>query len=100
MHAAAITVIVAGVPGMLGWWILPHAHRFADVRPFLILVILAWAACWLAPLTRGRTIFVAAALHLPLALDARRGRRHRRLLGRAGAVASRAHDVQPERAHR
>ena len=64
MHSAAVTVIVVGVPGALGWWLLPHAHRFADVRPFLILVILAWAACWLAPRTRGRTIFVAAALLL------------------------------------
>src|SRR5260221_14294285 len=27
-HPAAITMIVAGVPGAVGWWILPHAHRF------------------------------------------------------------------------
>ncbi len=64
MHTAAVTVIVVGVPGAIGWWLLPHAHRFADVRPFLILVILAWAACWLAPRTRGRAIFVAVALLL------------------------------------
>jgi hypothetical protein len=62
MHTAAVTVIVVGVPGAIGWWLLPHAHRFADVRPFLILVILAWAACWLAPRTRGRSVFVAVAL--------------------------------------
>jgi hypothetical protein len=62
VHPAAVTVVVASVPGMFGWWILPHAHRFADVRPFLILVFIAWTVCWLAPLTRGRTIFVAAAL--------------------------------------
>jgi hypothetical protein len=61
-HAAAVTLIVAGVPGTIGWWLLPGAHRFADVRPFLILTIVAWAACWLVPRTRGRTIFVAAAL--------------------------------------
>ena len=61
-HAAAVTLIVAGVPGTIGWWLLPGAHRFADVRPFLILTIVAWGACWLVPRTRGRTIFVAAAL--------------------------------------
>ena len=61
-HPAAVTLIVAGVPGTIGWWLLPHAHRFADVRPFLILTIVAWAAFWLVPRTRGRTIFVAAAL--------------------------------------
>ena len=64
LHAAAVTLIVAGVPGAIGWWILPHAHRFGDIRPFLVLTILAWAACWIAPRTRGRTIFVAAALLL------------------------------------
>ena len=64
MHTAAVTVIVVGVPGAIGWWILPHAHRFADVRPFLILVIAAWGLCWLAPRTRGRTIFVAGVLLL------------------------------------
>ncbi|MDQ1509023.1 MAG: hypothetical protein QOG50_867 [Actinomycetota bacterium] len=61
-HPAAVTLIVAGVPGALGWWILPHAHRFADVRPFLILTIVVWAAMWFIPRTRGRTIFVGAAL--------------------------------------
>jgi hypothetical protein len=61
-HPAAVTLIVAGVPGAFGWWLLPHAHRFADVRPFLVLTILGWAACWIAPRTRGRTIFVGAAL--------------------------------------
>ncbi|HTK15751.1 MAG TPA: hypothetical protein VL769_05110 [Acidimicrobiia bacterium] len=59
-HPAAITLVVAGVPGALGWWILPHAHRFADIRPFLILTIVVWAACFFVPRTRGRTIFVAA----------------------------------------
>ena len=29
-HPAAVTMIVAGVPGAVGWWLLPHAHRFAD----------------------------------------------------------------------
>jgi hypothetical protein len=61
IHPAAVTLIVAGVPGAIGWWLLPHAHRFADVRPFIILTILAWAACWLAPRTRGRTCSSAGA---------------------------------------
>jgi hypothetical protein len=47
---------------VFGWWLLPNAERFADVRPFLVLTILGWAACWIAPRTRGRTIFVGAAL--------------------------------------
>jgi hypothetical protein len=64
IHPAAVTLIVAGVPGAIGWWLLPHAHRFADVRPFIILTILAWAACWVAPRTRGRTVFVGAVLLL------------------------------------
>ena len=34
----------------------------------------------------------------PVALDDRRGRGHRRVLGRADPVPARAHDVQPERA--
>src|SRR3954466_13839079 len=63
-HPAAVTMIVAGVPGAVGWWLLPPAHRFADVRPFIILTILAWAACWLAPRTRGRTVFVGVVLLL------------------------------------
>lgn len=61
-HPAAVTLVVVGVPGAIGWWILPHAHRFADIRPFLILVIVVWAAFFIAPRTRGRSIFIAAAL--------------------------------------
>ncbi len=64
LHPAAVTLIVAGVPGAVGWWILPHAHRFADIRPFLILTIVLWVACFIVPRTRGRTIFVAAVLLL------------------------------------
>ena len=64
IHPAAVTLIVAGVPGAIGWWLLPHAHRFADVRPFIILTILAWTGCWLAPRTRGRTVFVGVVLLL------------------------------------
>jgi len=63
-HPAAVTLIVAGVPGAIGWWLLPHAHRFGDIRPFLILTILVWGAMWFIPRTRGRTIFVGAALHI------------------------------------
>jgi hypothetical protein len=63
-HPAAVTLIVAGVPGAVGWWLLPHAHRFADIRPFLILTIVLWAACFVVPRTRGRTIFVGVVLLL------------------------------------
>ncbi len=63
-HPAAVTLIVVGVPGVFGWWLLPNAHKFADIRPFLILTILGWVVCFVAPRTRGRTIFVGAALLL------------------------------------
>lgn len=63
-NPAAVTMIVVGVPGAIGWWLLPHAHRFGDIRPFIILTILAWGVCFIAPRTRGRTIFVAAVLLL------------------------------------
>ncbi len=58
LNAAGITAVVIGVPGALGWWLLPGAHKFGDVRPFLVLTILAFALCWVAPLTRGRVIFI------------------------------------------
>jgi hypothetical protein len=64
LHPAAVTLIVTGVPGAVGWWILPGADSFGDVRPFLILTILLWAACFIVPRTSGRTIFVGAALLL------------------------------------
>jgi hypothetical protein len=60
-HPAAVTAIVLGVPGALGWWLLPGAHSFGDIRPFLVLTILAWVIAFVAPRTRGRTIFVGAA---------------------------------------
>jgi hypothetical protein len=63
-NPAAVTLIVVGVPGAIGWWLLPHANKFGDIRPFLILTILGWVVCFLAPRTRGRTIFVGAALLL------------------------------------
>jgi hypothetical protein len=64
IHPAAVTLVVAAVPGAVGWWLLPGADRFADVRPFLVLTLLGWTACWIAPRTRGRTVFVGAALLL------------------------------------
>jgi hypothetical protein len=64
VHPAAITMIVIGVFGALGWWWLPKAQRFADVRPFLLLAIAAYALCFVAPRTRGRGIFVALILLL------------------------------------
>ncbi len=60
-HPAGITAIALGIPGALGWWLLPGAHSFGDVRPFLVLTILAWAVAFVAPRTRGRAIFVGAA---------------------------------------
>ena len=47
--------------GRSGWLLLPGAHSFGDIRPFLVLTILAWLAAFVVPRTRGRTIFVAAA---------------------------------------
>jgi hypothetical protein len=41
--------------------LLPDAHDFGDIRPFLVLTILAWLLAFVAPRTQGRTIFVAAA---------------------------------------
>jgi hypothetical protein len=64
IHPAAVTLIVTGIPGAIGWWILPGANSFGDVRGFLILTILLWAVCFVVPRTRGRTIFVGAALIL------------------------------------
>src|SRR5262249_38979774 len=37
-------------------------QRFADIRPFLILTIVGLGLCWIAPLTRGKAIFVGVAL--------------------------------------
>ncbi len=60
-HPAGIAAIALGVPGALGWWLLPGAHSFGDVRPFLVLTIAAWLVAFVVPRSRGRTIFVAAA---------------------------------------
>jgi len=64
VYPAAITMIVIGIFGALGWWWLPHAHRFADVRPFLLLAIGAYALCFVAPRVGGRGIFLALVLLL------------------------------------
>jgi hypothetical protein len=63
-HPAAITLVVIGIFGTFAWWLLPHAQRFADVRPFLILTIVAYLGCFVAPRIRGRAIFVALVLLL------------------------------------
>jgi hypothetical protein len=60
-HGAGVSAIVLGIPGALGWLLLPGAHSFGDIRPFLVLTILAWLAAFVVPRTQGRTIFVAAA---------------------------------------
>ena len=77
-HAAAVTLIAAGIPGALAWWILPHAHRFADIRPFLILTILAWGACWLAPRTSSCGSGCSAKPRAPTRTPLRRSRRRPR----------------------
>ena len=60
-HPAGVTAIVAGIPGVFGWWLLPHAHRFADIRPFLILTIVAWLACFVVRQFGNRPIFLGLA---------------------------------------
>jgi hypothetical protein len=60
-HAAGVSAIVLGIPGTLGWLLLPGAHRYADIRPFILLTIAAWILAFVLPRTRGRTIFIAAA---------------------------------------
>jgi hypothetical protein len=64
VHPAAVAMIAAGVIGAMGWWWLPRAGEFDDVRPFLVLTIAALVICWAAPLTRGRPLFVGLALAL------------------------------------
>jgi hypothetical protein len=59
-HAAGVSAVVLGIPGALGWLLLPGAHDLGDIRPFLVLTILAWLLAFVAPRTQGRTIFVAA----------------------------------------
>jgi hypothetical protein len=62
LKPAGITAVVIGLPAALGWWLLPGARDIGDVRPFLILTIVAMALAFIAPSTRGRAIFVAVAL--------------------------------------
>ncbi len=60
-HPAGVTAVVLGIPGALGWGLLPGARSFGDIRPFLVLTIMGWLVAFALPRTRGRTIFVAAA---------------------------------------
>ena len=60
-HAAGVSAIVLGIPGALGWAVLPGAHTIGDVRPFLVLTIGLWIVAFVAPRIGGRTIFIAAA---------------------------------------
>jgi hypothetical protein len=62
VRPAGITAIVVGILGALGWWWLPGATSMADVRPFLILTIVAMAAAFVVPRSRGRGIFVVIVL--------------------------------------
>ena len=61
VHAAGVTAIVLGIPGAFGWGFLPGARSFDDVRPFLVLTIAGWVVAFVAPRTRGRTVFVGVA---------------------------------------
>jgi hypothetical protein len=61
LRPAGVALIVVGVPGALGWWFLPEADRFGDVRPFLVSTIAGMVICWLVPRTRGRAVFVGVA---------------------------------------
>jgi hypothetical protein len=58
VHPAGVTAVVIGIPAALGWWLLPESERFADVRPFLGLTVLAFALCFIVPRTRARVVFV------------------------------------------
>jgi len=51
IHPAGVTAVVLGIPGALGWWLLPGAHSFDDVRPFLVLTILGWILAFVLPRT-------------------------------------------------
>jgi hypothetical protein len=61
LHAAGVAATAIGIPGALGWFFFPHAHRFADVRPFLWLSIAAWLVCFAIPRLGHRPIFLALA---------------------------------------
>ncbi|HEV7526318.1 MAG TPA: hypothetical protein VGP92_15215 [Acidimicrobiia bacterium] len=61
LHPAGVSAIVLGIPGALGWLLLPGAQKFADIRPFLILTIGGWIVAFAIPRTGGRPIFIAAA---------------------------------------
>lgn len=62
VRPAGITAVVVGILGALGWWWLPGASSMADVRPFLILTIVAMVVCFVVPPFRGRAIFVVIVL--------------------------------------
>lgn len=61
LHAAGVAAMAIGIPGALGWFFFPHAHRFADVRAFLWLSIAAWLVCFAIPRLGHRPIFLALA---------------------------------------
>jgi hypothetical protein len=62
VRPAGITAVVVGILGALGWWWLPGASSMADVRPFLLLTIVAMVVCFVVPRSRGRAIFVVIVL--------------------------------------
>jgi hypothetical protein len=58
---AAVTVIAASIPAIFGFLILPDADEFSDYRGFFALTILGWVACFVAPRSRARPVFVGLA---------------------------------------
>jgi hypothetical protein len=62
LQPAGITAIVIGVIGALAWWWLPKADSMADIRPFIILTIVAMVVCFVVPRSRGRAVFIGIAL--------------------------------------
>src|SRR6202008_3144918 len=49
------------VPAFFGLLLLTDVDSFSDVRVFIVLTILGWAACFFVPGARGRPIYVSLA---------------------------------------
>ena len=61
MHAAFVATNAISIPAFFGLLLLPETDSFTDVRVFIMLTILGWAACFFIPGARGRPIFVSLA---------------------------------------
>jgi hypothetical protein len=60
--AGAVAAIVTAVPGAIGFLLLPDSDGPDVLRGFLVLSVLGWAVCFVAPRTRGRVVFASLAL--------------------------------------